>query len=258
MNQNADLLAEKLGELAESLLALRKLGRQLTTEQARLVDLARTQPRILAVATPAEPVAVAPRADAGSAQAELDALREQIGDCTRCKLHEGRDKIVFGVGSPTAELMFIGEGPGAEEDRQGIPFVGRAGDLLTKMIQAMGKQRDDVFIANIVKCRPPGNRDPETDEVATCIDFLYSQIEIIKPSVIVCLGRIAVQNLLQTKTPVSKLRGQWQTLAGIPVMPTYHPAYLLRSPSAKKPTWDDLQLAMAKLGWPLPQRGKNA
>jgi len=260
VSNNEELFAAKLSELTDSLLALKNLGRQLTADQEKLVALARTQPRLHPTAADApagDNHPERPRLSAAEAQVELDKVREILGDCTRCKLHEGRQKIVFGAGGAGAELMFIGEGPRAEEDRQGIPFVGRAGDLLTKMIQAMGKSRDDVFIANIVKCRPPGNRDPEPDEVATCIPFLEAQIEAINPRVIVGLGRVAIQNLLQTKTPISKMRGQWQEYRGIPVMPTYHPAYLLRSPGAKRPAWDDLQQVMVKLGWQPPQRKKG-
>jgi uracil-DNA glycosylase len=260
LTEDNELLAQKLSELAQSLQALRKMGRQLTARQEKLVELARTQPRLSpvevkapAVTQGATPVSAKP----GEQQERLDAIRAEIGDCTRCKLHKGRNQIVFGVGSPSAELLFIGEGPGAEEDKQGIPFVGRAGDLLSKMIVAMGKTREDVYIANIVKCRPPGNRDPEADEVSTCIGFLHEQLVTIQPKVIVCLGRIAVQNLLDTKTPISQLRGQWQELGGVPVMPTYHPAYLLRSPSAKKPAWDDLKQVMDRLGWPLPKKKKG-
>jgi len=267
VNDNDDLLSEKLAALAESLMALKGLGRQLTADQQKLVELAHAQPRLRPTMAPAESDAAAPAtapppreiSDAAAAerQSELDRIRDLLGDCTRCKLHEGRQNIVFGAGNPGAELMFVGEGPGAEEDRQGIPFVGRAGDLLTKMIEAMGKKRGDVYIGNIVKCRPPGNRDPEADEVQACIPFLHAQIEAIQPRAIVCLGRVAMQNLLNTKVAVSKLRGQWQDFQGIPVMPTYHPAYLLRSPQAKRPTWEDLQKVIAHLNWTVPQRTKG-
>jgi DNA polymerase len=178
----------------------------------------------------------------------LAALREEVvGDCTRCKLHRGRSKLVFGVGNPTAELAFVGEGPGADEDRQGIPFVGAAGKLLTKMIEAMGKQRDDVYICNVVKCRPPNNRDPEPDEVEACEGFLKAQLAIVKPRVIVALGRYAAQTLLRTKTPITRLRGTWQSYEGIEVMPTYHPSYLLREPGRKREAWSDLQQVMKLL-----------
>lgn len=192
-----------------------------------------------------------------AAPESLAVVREELGDCHRCKLAEGRQHIVFGEGNPNAELVFIGEAPGADEDRQGIPFVGRAGKLLTKMIIAMGKTREDIYICNILKCRPPGNRDPESDEVAACEQFLLKQIQVIRPRVIAGLGRVAVQTLLQTKKPIGQLRGQWHLYHDIKFMPTFHPAYLLRSPAAKKPAWDDLQKIMTELNWPLPQRTKK-
>lgn len=178
----------------------------------------------------------------------LDALQKFIGECTRCKLCEARKTVVFGVGNPKASLMFVGEGPGADEDEQGVPFVGRAGQLLTKMIEAMGINRDDIYIANIVKCRPPDNRVPEPDEIATCIPFLMKQIELVSPKVIVCLGKTAVSALLNTQMPITKIRGQFQQLNGIDVMPTFHPAYLLRNPPMKKFAWEDLQSVMKKMG----------
>ena len=186
---------------------------------------------------------------AGAAE-QLERLRtEVIGECKRCKLHRGRSKLVFGVGNANAKLVFVGEGPGADEDRQGIPFVGKAGQLLTKMIEAMGWQRDDVYICNVVKCRPPNNRDPEPDEVEACEKFLKAQLAIVKPEVIVCLGRHAAQTLLRTKTPISKLRGTWQSYEGIDLMPTYHPSYLLREEAdpdkkRKREAWSDLQQVM--------------
>lgn len=176
----------------------------------------------------------------------IDVLRE-IGDCRRCKLCNGRANIVFGTGSETASLVFVGEGPGAEEDKQGEPFVGRAGQLLTKMINAMGYGREDVYICNVVKCRPPENRDPEPDEIAACEPFLQKQLAIIKPKVIVGLGRYACQTLLKTTTPMGKLRGHWHAYDGIKFMPTFHPAYLLRNPPAKKEVWEDLQAVMEEL-----------
>ena len=178
----------------------------------------------------------------------LRAIRVELGDCTRCKLHGGRTHIVFGVGDPAAQLMFVGEGPGADEDQQGEPFVGRAGQLLTRMIEAMGFARSDVYIANVVKCRPPGNRDPEPDEIEACEPFLKSQIAAIRPRVIVALGRFAVQTLLHDATPISRLRGKWREYEGVKLMPTFHPAYLLRSPAEKKPAWEDLQQVMKEFG----------
>jgi DNA polymerase len=178
----------------------------------------------------------------------LPRIREDIGDCTRCKLHKARTKIVFGTGNPNADLMFVGEGPGRDEDLSGEPFVGRAGKLLTDMIKAMGLQREDVYIANVVKCRPPENRLPERDEIATCSPFLMRQIDSIKPKVICTLGSCSAQTLLQTAQGISKLRGEWFDFRGAKLMPTYHPAYLLRNPAAKPEVWKDLQKVMAVLG----------
>jgi uracil-DNA glycosylase family 4 len=184
-------------------------------------------------------------------------IREDIGDCTRCKLHKGRNKIVFGHGNPKAELVFIGEGPGADEDLQGLPFVGRAGKLLTQMIEAMGLQRKDVYICNVVKCRPPENRAPELDEVATCSPFLLRQIDVIQPKVIVCLGAVAAKTLLETTKGISQFRGQWLQWRGHQLMATYHPAYLLRNPNAKGEVWKDLQKVMAELGLQVPKKTKS-
>src|SRR5574341_172756 len=187
------------------------------------------------------------------ADAELKRLRDEtIGDCRRCKLAPSRTQIVFGVGNPRAELVFVGEAPGAEEDAQGVPFVGAAGQLLTRIIEAMGLRRDDVYIANIIKCRPPGNRNPQPDEIASCEPFLIGQLDIIAPKVICALGTFAAQTLLKTKDPISRLRGRWHAYQGIPLMPTFHPAYLLRNPGEKKVVWADVRLVMAKLGVPSP------
>ncbi len=172
---------------------------------------------------------------------------EEIGECTRCRLSEGRSNIVFGVGDARASLMFVGEGPGLEEDRQGVPFVGRAGKLLDQIIKAMGFAREEVYIANVVKCRPPDNRTPRPDEAATCTPFLFKQIEIIRPRVIVALGSPAAQALLSTSAGITKLRGEFREYLGIPVMPTYHPAYLLRNPAAKRNVWEDMQKVIAYL-----------
>lgn len=180
--------------------------------------------------------------------ATLDEVRKELGDCKRCKLCTGRKTIVYGSGNPRAELVFVGEGPGEEEDKQGIPFVGAAGQLLTKMIEAMKYSRDDVYICNVVKCRPPGNRNPEPDEIRACEPFLQAQLRIIKPKVIVALGKFAAQTLLRDDTAITRLRGQWRQYEGIDLMPTFHPAYLLRSPDEKKKAWMDLQEVMKKLG----------
>lgn len=175
-------------------------------------------------------------------------IREDLGDCKRCKLHKTRHSIVFGDGNPQAQLVFVGEGPGADEDEQGLPFVGRAGKLLTQMIEAMGLQRKDVYICNVVKCRPPQNRQPERDEVAECSPFLLRQIDTIAPKVIVCLGATAAKTILNTERGISQFRGEWLEFRGRKLMVTYHPAYLLRNPAAKSDVWKDLQKVMAELG----------
>ena len=179
----------------------------------------------------------------------LAALRDEIGDCQRCKLCQERTNIVFGVGDPRAKLMFVGEGPGADEDAHGEPFVGRAGQKLNEMIRAIGLERKDVYIANVVKCRPPGNRDPEPDEVATCSPFLFRQIEAIQPKVVVALGSPASKTLLDTKVGITTLRGRWGLFRGVPVMPTFHPAYLLRKYTAENrlAVFNDLKAARARM-----------
>ena len=183
----------------------------------------------------------------------LEELREAIGDCRRCKLWSGRTHLVFGVGNPKAKLMFIGEGPGRDEDMQGEPFVGRAGQLLTDIItKGMGLKREDVYIANVVKCRPPENRNPEPDEVASCEPFLKKQIDLVRPEIIIALGKFAVQTLLQSKVPITKLRGNWHSYHGIKLMPTFHPAYLLRNPADKKLVWEDIKKVIKEMN------GENA
>jgi DNA polymerase len=177
----------------------------------------------------------------------LEEVREELGDCQRCKLHGGRTNLVFGVGDPAADLMFVGEAPGADEDAQGIPFVGRAGKLLTKIIEAIDLSREQVYIANILKCRPPSNRDPEPDEVETCEPFLFQQIEAIQPRIIVALGKYAAQNLLRTQTPISKMRGEFVRFQNCWLLPTFHPSYLLRNPSAKRQVWDDMKKVRDRL-----------
>ena len=185
----------------------------------------------------------------------LQLIREEIGDCTRCALHKGRNKLVFGDGSPHARLMFVGEGPGADEDAQGLPFVGRAGQLLNNMIAAMGFKREEVYIANVVKCRPPGNRTPEPEEANTCSPFLFRQIEAIRPQVLVALGATAATYLLGQRQPLAGLRGRVHAFRGMQLIVTYHPAYLLRDPRQKKEAWADLQIAMRELGLKPPGRG---
>ncbi len=178
----------------------------------------------------------------------LAEVRADLGDCTRCKLHTlGRHQIVFGVGNPQADLMFVGEAPGHDEDIQGIPFVGRAGQLLTKIIEAIGLTREEVYIANVIKCRPPENRNPEPDEVETCEPFLFQQIDLIKPKVVVALGKFAAQALLGTLDPISRLRGRVFEYRGARLVPTFHPAYLLRNPSSKREVWEDMKLVRSLL-----------
>jgi uracil-DNA glycosylase family 4 len=178
----------------------------------------------------------------------LEEIRADMGDCRRCKLYKGRTNLVFGQGSPQARLMFVGEAPGAEEDEQGVPFVGAAGQLLNRMLSKLGLRREEVYIANVVKSRPPGNRDPEADEIAACLPFLKEQIEAIRPRVIVTLGRIAAHALLGTTEPLTRLRGSWQRYGNIRVMPTFHPSYLNRFPKERHKTWADMQKVMEYLG----------
>ncbi len=207
---------------------------------------------------PRKPIPAPPAVAAATAPADraagLRMIREEIGDCTRCALHTGRNKIVFGDGSPNARLLFVGEGPGADEDAQGIPFVGRAGQLLNNMIAAMGLKREEVYIANIVKCRPPGNRTPEPDEANTCSPFLFRQIDVIRPEVIVALGATAATYLLGQRQPLAGLRGRVHSFRGSKLIVTYHPAFLLRDPRQKKEAWADLQIAMRELGLNPPSR----
>jgi DNA polymerase len=205
-------------------------------------DLARSQ-----TIAPAAPRNVAPRnvAPQGAASSGWDELERAVKSCTLCPLHQTRTQSVFGVGNRNAQWMVIGEAPGADEDRQGEPFVGRAGQLLNSMLKAIGLQREQVFIANILKSRPPNNRDPRPEEVQACIPYLFRQIELVNPRLILCVGRIAAQTLLETDTPIGKLRGQLHRIAGNrPMIVTYHPAYLLRSPGEKRKSWSDLLLAM--------------
>lgn len=188
-----------------------------------------------------------PEPEPESASESLDAIRADLGDCTRCKLHTGRTNIVFGEGNPNASLMFAGEGPGADEDASGRPFVGAAGQLLDRIIESIGFRREDVYIANVVKCRPPGNRAPERDEATTCQPFLHRQIAAVSPKVIVVLGNTPLESLLGFKGGITKLRGKFYDFKGIPVMPTFHPAYLLRDPSKKRDVWEDVKLVKARL-----------
>jgi DNA polymerase len=199
-------------------------------------------------AEPAVEAAAPAGPPAGPVTETLDQIREDLGDCTRCKLHRlGRTRIVYGVGNPSAPLMFIGEAPGHDEDLQGIPFVGRAGQLLTKIIEAIDLAREDVYIANVIKCRPPENRNPEGDEVAACEPFLFRQVQAIRPRVIVALGTFAAQALLRTNDPISRLRGKVFHYGEARLIPTFHPAYLLRSPDRKRDVWEDMKLVRALL-----------
>jgi DNA polymerase len=256
--------ADELREIAA------RVRTQLETRgRSGLLGVSRRASRRVAVAVEARPADdhadAHADADGGNAGGEsgsaavgaqgLKVIREEIGDCQRCRLAGGRKNIVFGVGNPQAHLVFVGEAPGADEDQQGEPFVGKAGQLLTKMIEAMGYGRDDVYICNVIKCRPPGNRNPEPDEVAACEPFLKKQLAALRPRVIVALGKFAAQCLLRDDTPISRLRGNFRTYEGITLMPTFHPAYLLRDPSKKKEAWTDLKAvnaALKKLGFDPP------
>ncbi len=209
-------------------------------------------PAPVAVAAPPPPAALVA---ADSEQKTLDEVRRDLGDCTRCGLCSDRRNLVFGVGNPRAQLLFIGEAPGTEEDSQGVPFVGEAGQLLTKMIEAMGFSRDEVYLTNVVKCRPPDNRKPGPQEVHACEPFLRAQIAAIQPKVIVALGAFATQTLLRDATKISQVRGTWREYAGIPLMPTFHPAYLLKNTAHKKSAWSDLQQVMKVFG-KQPKRGE--
>ncbi len=241
-----------------------------TTQDAEIHESPSIQPEQRDLMTPRSKAAIAvpveenisevamPKPESGVADPvqALRLIREDLGDCTRCRLSkQGRKQIVFGVGSPNAELMFIGEAPGADEDQQGEPFVGRAGQLLNNMIKAMGLRREDVYIANIIKCRPPGNRTPERDECETCSPFLMRQIAAIKPRAIVALGAVAAKTLLAINTPMSEFRGRWFDFRGTKLAVTYHPAFLLRDPRQKKETWKDLQMVMKELGLAIPAKG---
>jgi uracil-DNA glycosylase family 4 len=229
-------------QLAEHLRFFQELG---------VVGVSRDVPTRKPLAQSDEPAAAVPVALARSPAEALAAIRTDLGDCTRCKLHRmGRRQIVFGVGNPSADLMFVGEAPGGDEDIQGIPFVGRAGQLLTKIIEAIGLRREDVYIANVIKCRPPENRNPEPDEVETCEPFLFQQIDVIRPKVIVALGKFGAQALLKTQDPISRLRGRTYDYRGAKLVPTFHPAFLLRSPERKRDVWDDMKKVRALLQEP--------
>lgn len=253
-----DELAELIKQAKEHLLYYRELGLTQIGEQARPVEIIPDHKFPMTekkeTSAPALPQLFgelpASSAETASANETLEDIRKDLGDCRRCKLWSTRAKLVFGEGHPRAELMFVGEGPGADEDASGRPFVGRAGQLLTKMIEAIDLKREDVYIANVVKSRPPGNRNPEKDEVAACIPFLFRQIAAVKPKLIVALGNPAMQALLDTKIGITRMRGElhdYPRLAGVKVLPTFHPAYLLCSPDKKREAWDDLKKVRAFL-----------
>jgi DNA polymerase len=207
-----------------------------------------------------EPAPAKPSAEGAVHHETLENIRKNLGDCKRCKLGTTRKKLVFGVGNPRARLVFVGEGPGADEDEKGEPFVGDAGRMLNRIITAMGLKREDVYICNVVKCRPPGNRNPESDEIEACTPFLLRQIKSVNPETIVALGKFAAQTLLETKEPISKLRGRFRDFHGIPLMPTYHPSYLLRSGGNSDSFWDvweDMTQVLQLLKLPVPDKSRK-
>jgi uracil-DNA glycosylase len=243
------------GEPLESAAWLESAGSIADTDETQNQNSIDVEEQEISVRKPFPPApAIAEVIDPAKRAQALNVIREDMGECTRCSLSAGRNKIVFGDGNPNARLLFVGEGPGADEDAQGLPFVGRAGQLLNNMINAMGLSREQVYIANIVKCRPPGNRVPEPEEAHTCTQFLFRQIDVIRPEVIVALGATAATYLLGGKSPLNALRGRIHSVRGARLIVTYHPAYLLRDPAQKKEAWKDLQIAMAQLGLTPPAR----
>jgi uracil-DNA glycosylase family 4 len=244
---------DEIGDLARALLAHVEHQRVLGLTGVPPADTTpRSQPTPGTSPAPARAVVAEASGAPAGAVGTLEALRADIGDCQRCKLAPHRRNLVFGVGNPNARLVFVGEAPGAEEDAKGEPFVGRAGQLLTEIItKGMKLRREDVYICNVIKCRPPGNRNPEPDEVESCEPFLVQQLERIAPEVIVALGKFAAQTLLRSKTPITQLRGRWFDYHGIMLMPTFHPAYLLRNPGDKRLVWEDVQKVMRVLGLPI-------
>jgi DNA polymerase len=227
-------------QLAEHLEFFRELGVDGVSRDPRWSRRAGVTSRP-ALATRDDDLVPSPGADGASGRDTLDLVRDDLGECTRCKLHTGRKTVVFGVGNPDAELLFVGEAPGRDEDREGVPFVGRAGQLLTKIIASIGLTRDEVYIANVIKCRPPNNRNPEPDEVQTCEPFLFRQLEVIRPKVVVALGAFAIRTLLDTDKAISRLRGTVYDYRGAKLVPTFHPAFLLRSPDRKRDVWEDMK-----------------
>ena len=246
-------VAEELAE-REGLLQAAAAAQSATESAAQLKNPSGEDPTIRTRKIFSAPPQVAGAVPVEERAAALQAIREDLGDCTRCALYKGRHTIVFGVGNPAARLMFVGEGPGADEDAQGEPFVGRAGQLLNNMIAAMGLKREECYIANIVKCRPPGNRTPEPDEANTCSPFLFRQIDVVRPQVLVALGATAATYLLGARQPLAGLRGRVHAYRGLSLIVTYHPAFLLRDPRQKKEAWADLQIAMKELGLKAPAK----
>jgi DNA polymerase len=248
-------------ELLAELRALRGYVTELEESGMELIplDLAEPPPEmvesaVIPIAAESEPVyAPAPVTE----PAGLDSIRQELGECHRCQLGDERTNLVFGVGNPRARVIFVGEAPGHDEDLQGEPFVGEAGQLLTKIIQAMGFRREEVYICNVLKCRPPGNRNPQPAEIEQCQPFLLRQVQAIAPAAIVALGTFAAQTLLATKEPISRLRGHFHDYHGIPLMPTFHPAFLLRNPAMKREVWADMKQVMQRLGQELPLTGKR-
>jgi uracil-DNA glycosylase family 4 len=248
----AEELAEREGLLQATIAAAAQSAAETAAQQTNIVG---EEPAIKTHKGFSAPPEIAAAVPVEERAAALQLIRDEIGDCTRCALHTGRHSIVFADGSPTARLMFVGEGPGADEDTQGLPFVGRAGQLLNNMIAAMGLKREEVYIANVVKCRPPGNRTPEPEEAKTCSPFLFRQIDVVRPQVLVALGATAATYLLGARQPLAGLRGRVHAFRGMSLIVTYHPAFLLRDPRQKKEAWADLQIAMKELGLKAPGRG---
>ncbi len=247
----AEELAEREGLVRAAVAAA---GQSSTESAAQQENVVGEDPTIKTRKVNSAPPQIAGAVPVEERAAALQAIREDLGDCTRCALHKGRHSIVFGVGNPAARLMFVGEGPGADEDAQGEPFVGRAGQLLNNMIAAMGLKREECYIANIVKCRPPGNRTPEPEEANTCSPFLFRQIDVVRPQVLVALGATAATYLLGARQPLAGLRGRVHAYRGLSLIVTYHPAFLLRDPRQKKEAWADLQIAMKELGLKAPAK----
>lgn len=245
---------EKLALLANKINALKLSGHECVIDGLpdNWLDRLQSAARKEAAQIPQKPPSLARLNAIGET---LEKIEGEVSVCEKCPLAKTRANTVFGVGNPKAKIMFIGEAPGAEEDKRGEPFVGRAGNLLTDMIGAMGFERKEVYIANILKCRPPGNRDPLPSEVALCEPYLKRQIAHVGPKVICALGRVSAQTLLKTKDPISRLRGEFHTYEETPLLPTFHPAYLLRNPPAKKEAWEDLQMILKKLGFSVPAKG---